>query len=57
MEKVSALLAISLLDPTVSLDIQLPCSYEEDMELRGKKVAHLTQAAIKRVLIRHGCVQ
>lgn len=41
-------------DPTPSLDINLPCSYEEEMEVRGLAVAQLTQAAVKRVLLRHG---
>lgn len=43
-----------IIDNAISLDIVFPCSYEENMENRGKAVARLRQAAIKRVMIRSG---
>lgn len=45
---------IFILDNTTSLDISFPCSYEENMEIRGKAIVQLRQAAIKRVVIRSG---
>ena len=42
------------LEPLPTLNITFPCSYEENMERRGKSIVQLREAAIKRVIIRNG---
>lgn len=42
------------LEPLPTLNISFPCSYEENLESRGKSIVQLREAAIKRVIIRNG---
>ena len=37
-----------------TLNISFPCSYEENLESRGKSIVQLREAAIKRVIVRSG---
>lgn len=46
--------SLFIIDNAFSLDIYLPCNYDENLELRAQSIMHIRQATIKRVVIRSG---